>query len=232
MLTRWSHLWYWLMKIELSALIIDYSSQDYSNLAVRADVTRMVFMKHNAKHKVFSVQSLAWISELESCGQDVRTSVSELLRSVSAVSPLFKNFLDSQCSVTLLAFWPFVVYKSAEWNKQRCMNLHISAKMHAQVKTKVKLGIKMDGEGNEGKLELVSCYLCICRSVNAARVRTDATFYSCLRVGWFNFCPRASQLYRPDRKKLIYQLYKLHRRDSEFALHVGIFLAADIKLRV
>lgn len=77
------------MKIELSALIIDYSSQDYSNLAARADVTGMVFMKHNAKHKVFSVQSLAWISELESCGQDVRTSVSELLRSVSAVSPLF-----------------------------------------------------------------------------------------------------------------------------------------------
>lgn len=35
--------------------------------------------------------------------------------------------------------------------------------------------IKKDGEGNEGKLELMSCYLCICRSVNAARVRTDAT---------------------------------------------------------
>lgn len=42
----------------------------------------------------------------------------------------------------------------------------------AQVRRKVKLGIK-----NEGKLELrqMSCYLCICRSVNAARVRTDAT---------------------------------------------------------
>lgn len=94
----------------------------------------------------------------------------------SQLFPLFfKKFLDSQCSVTLLAFWLFVVYKSAEWNKQRCMNLHVSAKMHAQVKTKVKLGIKKDGEGNEGKLELMSCYLCICRSVNAARVRTDAT---------------------------------------------------------
>lgn len=92
----------------------------------------------------------------------------------SQLFPLFflKNFLDSHCSVTLLAFWLFVVYKSAEWNKQRYMNLHVSAKMHAQVKTKVKLGIK-----NEGKLELrqMSCYLCICRSVNAARVRTDAT---------------------------------------------------------
>lgn len=154
----------------------------------------------------------------------------------SQLFPLFlKIFLDSQCSVTLLAFWLFVVYKSAEWNKQRCMNLHVSAKMHAQVKTKVKLGIKMDGEGNEGKLELMSCYLCICRSVNAARVRTDATSDLFIPASeWVGLisAPRASQLYRPDRKKLIYQLYKLHRRDSEFALHVGIFLAADIKLRV
>lgn len=115
------------------------------------------------------------------------------------------------------------------------MNLHVSAKMHAQVKTKVKLGIKMDGEGNEGKLELMSCYLCICRSVNAARVRTDTTSDLFIPASeWVGLisAPRASQLYRPDRKKLIYQLYKLHRRDSEFALHVGIFLAADIKLRV
>lgn len=162
MLTRWSHLWYWLMKIELSALIIDYSSQDYSNLAVRADVTRMVFTKHNAKHQVFSVQGLAWISELESCGQDVRTSVSELLRSVSVVSPLFFIFLDSQCSVTLLAFWLFIIYKSAEWNKQRCINLHTllwtPAKMARTSKNKSKTWYKERWRGNwsSGRSHVIS----------------------------------------------------------------------------
>lgn len=119
----------------------------------------------------------------------------------SQLFPLFfKNFLDSQCSVTLLAFWLFVVYKSAEWNKQRCMNLHVSAKMHAQVKTKVKLGIKMDGEGNEGKLELMSCYLSECCSCQDRRHLWP--FYSCLRVGWFNFCPPCVSALQAGQKKV------------------------------
>lgn len=152
----------------------------------------------------------------------------------SQLFPLFfKIFLDSQCSVTLLAFWLFVVYKSAEWNK-----MYESTRLCKDARTsknKSKTWYK-DGWGGErgetGADVVLSLHLQVSECCSCQDRRHLWPFYSCLRVGWFNFCPRASQLYRPDRKKLIYQLYKLHRRDSEFALHVGIFLAADIKLRV